>query len=412
VKRLELPEQLRGPWHHALILTYGADIPFFENALWSQFGARCRNKIILADGPRYLESCASYARGGLVRHLNHRYVAEGIFSPRAAHAKLILLTNPERGRLLIGSGNLGWQGYASGGELFTQYEYSADAPEALNAFLAVRELVDGLLALPYIGAPAVRRIRHLWENTPWLFQKPIGDWQPVRHNLTESFQDQLQRAVGDELVEELWVLSPFYDREAIALEHLVATFAPQAIKLVFQAGHTSVDPSALRRVLDQFAGRCTIRLCSADRDNPYVHAKLLLLKLPKRTVCLQGSPNLSQVAMLLTVPHGNIELANLLISSRNAFDELFGMLDLETDARSLDSLDLSYQPTEPAAKDLSEGWRLTGGEWQDDRLHLRFQGSKPDLQGASLMVANRPFHLDILSGSLAKSVRFGRQARH
>ena len=123
MNELQLPEQLKGPWHHALVLTYGADIPFFENALWRQFSTRCRNKIILADGQCYLEACANYARSGLVRHLNQRYVAEGIFAPHAAHAKFILLTNSERGRLLVGSGNLGWQGYASGGELFTQYEY-------------------------------------------------------------------------------------------------------------------------------------------------------------------------------------------------------------------------------------------------------------------------------------------------
>ena len=50
MSEFELPEQLDGPWHHALILTYGADIPFFENALWRQFDSRCRSKVILADG--------------------------------------------------------------------------------------------------------------------------------------------------------------------------------------------------------------------------------------------------------------------------------------------------------------------------------------------------------------------------
>jgi len=86
MSRLKLPEQLQGPWHHALILTYGMDIPFFENALWRQFSTRCRNKIILADGQQYLKACADYARSGLVRHLNQQYVAEGIFAPLAAHA--------------------------------------------------------------------------------------------------------------------------------------------------------------------------------------------------------------------------------------------------------------------------------------------------------------------------------------
>lgn len=99
---LELPEQLKGLWEHVLVLTYGVDIPFFERSLWPQFAKRCRNKIILADGLHYLQACESYAQQkGLVRHLNQSYVVAGIFGPHATHAKLILLTNAEQGRLLI-----------------------------------------------------------------------------------------------------------------------------------------------------------------------------------------------------------------------------------------------------------------------------------------------------------------------
>ena len=95
------------PWEHALILTYGADLPFFERALARQLSAQCRNKIILSDWRYHLDACAVYAEGGRVRSLNQSYIAEGVHSPRAMHAKLILLANPERGRLLVGSGNLG-----------------------------------------------------------------------------------------------------------------------------------------------------------------------------------------------------------------------------------------------------------------------------------------------------------------
>jgi hypothetical protein len=394
VNELKLPEQLKGPWHHALILTYGLDVPFFENALWGQFGSHCRNKIILADGQRYLEACANYARSGLVRYLNQRYVAEGICAPRAAHAKLILLTNSEQGLLLVGSGNLKWQGYASGGELFTRYEYSTDAPEMLNAFLTVRELIEGLMARRYISAPAEKRIRHLLEETPWLFQSPAQKWQPVRHNLTRSFLDQLQLVVGDEPVEELWVLSPFYDRELVALERLLTTLNPHQTILLMQPGYTSVDPAVLQGVLDRLGSRCQVHSFSKGDDSPYVHAKLYLLKLPDRAICLQGSPNLSQVAMLLTVPQGNIELANLLTGPRHAFDDLLDALDIQP-VEQVGALALSYQSVEVSTDQPSDGWRLTGGEWYEDRLVLSFQGALPELEGASLVIAGRAFSLDV-----------------
>ncbi|MEI7768418.1 MAG: hypothetical protein WCI67_00440 [Chloroflexales bacterium] len=142
MSELPLPEQFTGPWEHLLILTYGMDLPFFEQTLLRELSARCRNRIILSDGQHFLDACALYQQNALARYFNQRYVAEGIFAPRAAHAKLILLTNPTAGRLLIGSGNLSMHGYASGGELFTSYAYSAADPERREAFSGVRDLLD------------------------------------------------------------------------------------------------------------------------------------------------------------------------------------------------------------------------------------------------------------------------------
>lgn len=397
---LKLPEQLKGRWEHALILTYGFDAPFFENALWSQFNARCRNKIILVDGQRYLEACNNYAKSGLVRYLNNRYVAGGIFCHQAAHAKLLLLANGDQGRLLVGSGNLNVQGYASGGELFTRYEYGPEATEALPAFLAVRELIEELVDKAYVQGTAVRYIKRLLDQTPWLYQAAETAWRPVRHNLNQSFLDQLAGAVGDEPVEELWVLSPFYDEKATALAQLLARLNPRQAMLLVQPGYTSVAPDALQASLSRAAGRCQVRAISKMVDDkgtiPYIHAKMYLLKLPGRAICLHGSPNLSQVAMLLPASQGNIELANLLAGDRDSFDYVLDALDIEPETLRLDALNLSYQGVAVDQRPPADAWQLTGGEWQNDRLHLTYRGQLPDLVGAALIIAGRVFPLDLL----------------
>lgn len=393
---LEIPEQLRGVWEHALVLTYGVDIPFFERSLWPQFAKRCRNKIILADGLHYLQASESYAQQkGLVRHLNQSYVAAGIFGPHATHAKLILLTSAEQGRLLVGSGNLSWQGYASGGEVFTAYDYSFDAPEALPAFITVREMVDELIRRYPIEAAARRRISYMWEQTPWLYFSPTSIEQPVRHNLSRSFLDQLRETVGGDTVEELWILTPFFDKEAVALERLVNTLCPNKVTLLAQPSRTSVDPSALQQVFDSLQCHCEIRPFQIDTD-AYVHAKCYLLKLADRAICLQGSPNLSQVAMLLTDPHGNVEAGNLLVSSRDAFDYLLETLQIGSPVTDFSTLHLSYQASDKSEDLVDETWRLTGGEWYGNRLSLSFQGVMPDLQGAAVAIADDIFPLAIL----------------
>jgi hypothetical protein len=401
ISRLEIPEQLRGQWDNVLILSFGIDIPFFERTLWPQFAARCRNKIILADSQQFLQRCEDYAReAGRVRHLNQSYVVAGILMPysyTAAHAKLILLTHPDQGRLLVGSGNLSRHGYASGGEMFTLYEYTQDAPQSLPVFLAVHEMIDTLIQQGSILGTAERHIQYLWEQTPWLFQASKSPESPVRHNLTKSFLDQLLLELHEEPVEELWILSPFFDRECIALERLLQAIHPAQTTILVQPGYTSVDPTALQSVLVQAAGQWDIRTFQLENGDVDVHAKCYLLKLKNRAICLQGSPNLSQVAMISSAPHSNVELANLLTGPREAFDYLFDMLQIDPPVQDLTSLKLSYQPIEEKEPSTETPWQLIGGELHDNRLFLNYRGALPILQGAKLKISETESPLTLLS---------------
>src|SRR5688572_1329106 len=96
---LEIPTLLKGSWDPLLILTYAAELAFFENALWRQLSNRCNNQIILAHGRCYLQAFQDAERNDTVRYVNQNYVFDGIFTPFAAHSELILLTNAEEGRL-------------------------------------------------------------------------------------------------------------------------------------------------------------------------------------------------------------------------------------------------------------------------------------------------------------------------
>jgi len=257
-------------------------------------------------------------------------------------------------------------------------------------------MIDVLLARGYISSAARRRVGHLFEKTPWLYQAPVGKQWPVRHNLDKSFLEQLQEAVAGETVHELWVLCPFYDRGMVALERMLDAINPRRATLLMQASRTSVDPTELKSILHRIPGHCRVRSFSLGTDSPYVHAKLYLLKLSSRAICLQGSPNLTQTAMLMTAQRGNIEITNLLTGDPDAFDHLLDPLEIGAETTEIDGLDLSYQEAEEPEGEQYKGWRLTGGEWHDDRLDVAFEGSAPALDTASLLIAEREFPIDIL----------------
>src|SRR5262249_48811133 len=141
---------------------------------------------------------------------------------------------------------------ASGGELFTQYDYQTDTPEHLAAFIAVRELLQGLMVRRYLSDSAERYLQLILNQTPWLYQAPATSERPVRHNLTQSFLQQLHQEVGDEPVEELVILSPFYDEHCQALGQMLNLLRPIQLTILMQRETTSVDPEALQRVLNEF----------------------------------------------------------------------------------------------------------------------------------------------------------------
>ncbi len=411
---LKLPELFKGEWENLLILTYGADIPFFENSLWRQFSNRCRNKIVLADAHCYLQACKQYADNGLVRFLNQRYVVDGIFIPQSAHAKLILLTNREKGRLIVGSGNLGIDGYASGGELFTHYEYNEKSPDTLPVFLSTWEFVQEMIARGYVGASVIPYLRHLHSQTPWLFQAAKSDFNQIRHNLTTNFLAQMKEVAQGEEFDELWILSPFYDEKAYALKQLLSVLSPKKVTILIQAGRTSLDPDALQKVVDGFSGKCSIHTfrLKEDNSNTYVHAKLYLAKTKKQAICFQGSPNLSQVAMLLTAPSGNIELANLSIGAPGDFDYLFENLEIDPETSALQTLNLSFDKPDPDEEITGTGWHLTGGSWQETKLLLHFHGDLPDISAFKVKIGTLTFPIQVLNrGEKTVEIRLPDEAK-
>ena len=402
MSKLVVPDEFGGPWKHALILTFGAELPFFENGLWRQLPSGCHNRVILMDGAHYLQASQIHARDGLARQINQRYVVDGMFAAHAAHAKVILLASPSRGRLLVGSGNMTWQGYASGGELFVKYDYSSEAPASLPAFGAVWELTEYLLAQQLIGPVAARHISYMLEEAPWLIAAHDETDRPVRHNLVKSFLDQLRDAAGTDPIEELWVLSPFYDPDAFALERLLAEIRPARTTLLVQPGQTSVDPLALARVVERFGDRCQVRPFTVAGTDCYVHAKLYLLKLANRAVCLQGSPNLSRVAMLRVGTEANIEVANLLVGARDEFDYLLDNLTLGPIASALTELNLSLQSDDVPESQTKGDLVLLGGEWSANLLALRFRGFLPDLSAGQLSIGGRSFPVSCVSSEQSR----------
>lgn len=336
-QRLSLPDELSGDFTGVVIGTFGASLEFAEAHLFRQLSKSTVNRVVLAD-ERQLTGYL--ARQPSLRRLNRAYIACAVRSPHAHHPKYILLVGPDEGRLFVGSGNLSISGYAGPGECFTVHEWQRDDPEAdASAFGAVRELVEGTIANGWIDQVAADRVRDIFAAARWI---PIGGGQggSVVHNLHQSLLDQLVERVGGAQVTQLVAAAPFHDKSAHAIRELLKALAPPRFRLLVQERRTRLDVGALSRILKHYPGSEIVEAASpAPYPNTLLHAKFVLVKTPDVDVLLQGSANLSRIALCESGLDANVEIANLLVGEPGEFDHLLDALDLRPRSDGLDSFD-------------------------------------------------------------------------
>lgn len=368
--RMQIPPLLDAAWDSALIMTYGADLEFYEQHLLPLL-TRSRNRVIFSDGRQTARRLTDSNSRVQLRQVNRTYVIAPVHADTAAHAKLIMLLSEDRGLLVVGSGNLSMSGYASQGECFSSYHWSPDDQGQREEFLAARDFIDQVCEKRLVDSFVQTRVQQAWRDAPWLYGKAQDSGSRLRHNLDQTLLDQFAEAVNGRTVDELVVHAPFYDHRCAALAELIQRLSPAMLQVLVQEHLTSVDPERLTAVLDAAPGLSDVRSVQAPDAGTFLHAKFLIARSEGIAICLQGSPNISSSALLGAYPNGNIELANLLIGERTAFDHLLNGLVVSPDSIDITQLGLGLRidgdddeqgsPSLHAATELSwEAPRLSG----------------------------------------------------
>lgn len=376
-----------GRFEQVLIMTFGVDLEFYERVLRRHFGT-FRNQVVLADGQQLDRTVASIADAGTLRHLNRSWLAGPIRLPHAAHAKLILLASSDSAVLLVGSGNLHMGGYAGAGECFTPYRWSVDEPADVIAFTAVRSLTDGLGDRGLLDAVTRERLKVFWNAYDWWHAEPVVDG-PVRHNLDIPLGEQLLEAIGDDRVEELIVAAPFHDRKCAALDRLLNELKPRQVRVLIQSRHASVDPKRLAAVLGRHQGDVFSIEAAGDAVGTYLHTKMFIAKTKRRAVCLTGSANCSGVALWARHPDANIEIGNLAIGDRDAFDHLVDA-EVVTISGPVDPTTLSVSFQEDAETEDDPVIRVENLRWEAPVVAGTVIASIDDPSRISITIDGRP----------------------
>lgn len=367
----------RHPVDNCIILTYNADLLFFEYMLFEPlYGAGCRNTLVICDPAQYQYALADTS---LLRFAGQRYwIRPGLTSPTGAfHPKLILLTSADKGRLFLTSGNLTKPGYAHNWEVASIFEFNVKQPN-LTAWQACQWAIDSVRQIVEQSRDSTianEWIEQLIGTTPWLRNEPaLGETEHVwlLHNLDLPLLDQIYdkyRLLDGSPVLEALVVSPFFDAAARAFAEVQRRFRPESWRIYTQGVEHGLNRRALVSALGAVVP--SIRLNELSVDGRRLHAKALLLRSSQGTWLMTGSANFSAPALLHPVATGNTEMVSLRYEpDRSYFDPWLAELIGRGIPLALDTLPETATPGEPMTQ-AERRIELIGATLQKNTLRLQ-----------------------------------------
>lgn len=277
-------------FEHAIFATYTIDIPFFEASVMRHLLRNgCRNSVVFADGDKLAVEMLRLSEPGHGRSswwYGSHYSLVPVHHTSAFHPKIFFLVG-ETVEVYVGSGNLAPGGLANNVEIFHRVVCPNQDPVAEDAAVVRRVwryIRDSLSArVP----PIVRRQLDLAEmDVPWI--KFDGKDEPGSRVVLgpgADVVDAMREAVGEDYVDKLYVMSPFFDARLAAFDRLIEALQPKKTFLLIQPQTVSLPGDKLTR-------RKRLEAYRIDGD-AYVHAKVLVAECSRSSVLLAGSHNVS-----------------------------------------------------------------------------------------------------------------------
>lgn len=308
-----------GEISHALAFSFGYDGDVANERIWTplieKYGVR--HPLVIADG-------VVDAGTSLGVHVLRARRQSGVF-----HAKLFLAIREDAVFAAIGSANLTKGGLGANLELMTPLVFARDMerppPRAvLESILGfVRKVVASIegRVVESSHGKALEVIQHASLILQSLPEPRRAPDLRFLHSYEEPIWDQLRAMHGDDPVNHLVVISPFFEADDPKLDEsdsLLRYALGDGLSWAARAKsprctlHTSALGPIMplpRRALEELAAAVELRPQALSIEPRRLHGKLVAIFGKKRTTLLWGSPNFTPSALRRTAAKGNIECA-------------------------------------------------------------------------------------------------------
>lgn len=298
-----------GKWQRALFTTYALSLSFFEAILLRSLRRiGCQEVWIVTDIQGYRDSLIERRSQGVGQEFRLVPVAlrQGVF-----HPKCIYLSGPEQDALVVGSGNLTFGGFGRNLEVLEALT-STKSPGVFHDFanfLTALENRNGEdLQCP--DSSWIQIFRDCALRAAASAQSISGTQPALIHTVDSSVVSQLPQRLGGQALQELTIMSPFFDLDGSAVHKLAEALGCTTIRIAIprNARATNFPLSSARKWgqpveavwLDSLVHKRTL------------HAKWIEARGVNASAVLSGSINATTAALCST---RNIEVGLLRIAA-------------------------------------------------------------------------------------------------
>lgn len=270
-----------------LVLTYGADLAWFEAVICRQLRTRGVHRFIVLADPVQL-SATLEEQAGYLTGPGRAYSLLGVPVDGSFHPKAYLLTGKAGARLYVGSGNLTTSGLNGNLEVFERWDAPENSVRIPRAFIAFQRYVDKLLRERLNPIPG-----HLRDAFEALFSvaalgKPTESAGTELAGTPGSLWNQVVQPASP--ASRLIMMAPYFDAAGSAAVGLAEKLRATSFEVWTDKESTNLTPAAIDAI-SAAGGRISFL-----KNEPRAHAKVFYAEGADWKLSCAGSANLSQAA--------------------------------------------------------------------------------------------------------------------
>ena len=392
---LELIGRSQNTYHSAILTCYTFDPIFFNSFFMPHFRLnRINNVIVFLDSTNYDRLLNDYPSFGLTSDsIKYTLIRQPSSSTGVYHPKLTMLIGYDTGLLLVGSGNLTYNGHSLNEEIWSVFSTAKDDNRYLHLF---KKAWEYLYATPAV-MPILLEQQFKWmtDNAAWLQKAQAQEdasatvedeiFHFIANGPSENLLSKLERIIGKRDVRSIEIVSPFYDLDGRILEVIENRFKPSSINCIISPSGTypvskiqdSDNTVSFYRWHDVFEQSSITRI---------LHAKLIQFNLQNATVLVVGSANATSAALL-----GANDEACIVIESKTKRDYLdhLGIRYADSFKITNKTIDSLPAPSQDKKAGHSFQFHIFAAEFIDNTLRITTNAINTDLHIGLISLAGK-----------------------